>query len=376
MNFPAQIISEINKFRINPKSIQQRLQIFKLGLSRLRSNDPFLNEIDSFIKETNKMFPMRPLHKNETLTKVAKKEIEIFIKNEDLYAKFIYGDNLKGIIPDYYLNENCCLISDYGFDEAGNLVNKILLNKIDKEKIGRKFLTKSKYTQIGIATAVKNSENYIIIILAENEAKMRSNIPLPEGDLTELKQAFDFFDIYKRGEIYPKIIFENLIELGYHKTNPQLVEIIQGFLINSDNDIVDFPIFANHIVREITDKRTNDGIRIIFELFVDDFEKDTISILKMKKILCELEDENGINELNNILNFKDNKNARLNYNQFYHYMKRTYGSDEIAQKVQKIQRMLGKNPSKALETIMETNESSISDNRSVENYVNGKNKEK
>ena len=376
MNFPAQIISEINKFRINPKSIQQRLQIFKLGLSRLRSNDPFLNEIDSFIKETNKMFPMRPLHKNETLTKVAKKEIEIFIKNEDLYAKYIYGDNLKGIIPDYYLNENCCLISDYGFDEAGNLVNKILLNKIDKEKIGRKFLTKSKYTQIGIATAVKNSENYIIIILAENEAKMRSNIPLPEGDLTELKQAFDFFDIYKRGEIYPKIIFENLIELGYHKTNPQLVEIIQGFLINSDNDIVDFPIFANHIVREITDKRTNDGIRIIFELFVDDFEKDTISILKMKKILCELEDENGINELNNILNFKDNKNARLNYNQFYHYMKRTYGSDEIAQKVQKIQRMLGKNPSKALETIMETNESSISDNRSVENYVNGKNKEK
>ena len=376
MNFPAQIISEINKFRINPKSIQQRLQIFKLGLSRLRSNDPFLNEIDSFIKETNKMFPMRPLHKNETLTKVAKKEIEIFIKNEDLYAKFIYGDNLKGIIPDYYLNENCCLISDYGFDEAGNLVNKILLNKIDKEKIGRKFLTKSKYTQIGIATAVKNSENYIIIILAENEAKMRSNIPLPEGDLTELKQAFDFFDIYKRGEIYPKIIFENLIELGYHKTNPQLVEIIQGFLINSDNDIVDFPIFANHIVREITDKRTNDGIRIIFELFVDDFEKDTISILKMKNILCELEDENGINELNNILNFKDNKNARLNYNQFYHYMKRIYGSDEIAQKVQKIQRMLGKNPNKALETIMETNESSISDNRSVENYVNGKNKEK
>ena len=376
MNFPAQIISEINKFRINPKSIQQRLQIFKLGLSRLRSNDPFLNEIDSFIKETNKMFPMRPLHKNETLTKVAQKEIEIFIKNEDLYSKFIYGDNLKGIIPDYYLNENCCLISDYGFDEAGNLVNKILLNKIDKEKIGRKFLTKSKYTQIGIATAVKNSENYIIIILAENEAKMRSNIPLPEGDLTELKQAFDFFDIYKRGEIYPKIIFDNLIELDYHKTNPQLVEIIQSFLINSNNDVVDFPIFANHIVREITDKRTNDGIRIIFELFVDDFEKDTISILKMKKILCELEDENGINELNNIFNFKDNNNARLNYNQFYHYMKKTYGSDEITQKVQKIQRMLGKNPSKALETIMETNESSISDNRSVENSVNGKSKGK
>ena len=376
MNFTDQIISEINKFRINPKSIQQRIQLFKLGLSRLRSNDPFLKEIDTFISDINKMFPMRPLHKNETLTKIAKNEIEIFIKNENLYEKFIYGNNLKGIIPDYYLNENCCLISDFGFDEPASLVNKLLLNKIDKEKLGRKFLTKSKYTQIGIANAVKNSENYIIIILAENQAKMRSNIPLPEGDLTELKQAFDFFDIYKRGEIYPKIIFENLIELGYHKTNPQLVDIIQGFLINDNNDIIDFPIFANYIVNVINDKITNDGLRIIFELFVDDIEKDTISILNMKKILYELQDQNGINELNHILNIKNNNNARLNFNQFYHYMKRTYSCDEISQKVQKIQRMLGKNPSKTLETIQETNESSISDNRSIDNSVSGKNKEK
>jgi hypothetical protein len=57
-------------------------------------------------------------------------------------------------------------------------------------------------------------------------------------------------------------------------------------------------------------------------------------------------------------------------------MKRTYSCDEISQKVQKIQRMLGKNPSKTLETIQETNESSISDNRSIDNSVSGKNKEK
>ena len=367
MNFTDQIISEINKFRINPKSIQQRIQLFKLGLSRLRSNDPFLKEIDTFISDINKMFPMRPLHKNETLTKIAKNEIEIFIKNENLYEKFIYGNNLKGIIPDYYLNENCCLISDFGFDEPASLVNKLLLNKIDKEKLGRKFLTKSKYTQIGIANAVKNSENYIIIILAENQAKMRSNIPLPEGDLTELKQAFDFFDIYKRGEIYPKIIFENLIELGYHKTNPQLVEIIQGFLINSENDIVDFPIFANHIVREISDKRTNEGLRIIFELFVDDKEEDTISILNMKKIVTELGDENALNKINQMINTKNGINAKLNYEQFYHYMKRTYANDEIAAKVQQIQRMLGKNPTKILETIIETNESSLSERGSRDN---------
>jgi Ca2+-binding EF-hand superfamily protein len=367
MSFADHIISEINKFRINPKSIQQRLQIFKLGLSRLRASDPFLTEIQNFIDETNKMLPMRPLHKNETLCKVARKEIEIFAKNEEMYDSFLYGNDLKGIIPDYYLKENCSLIADCGADEAGTFVNKILVNKIDKEKIGRKFLTQPKYTQIGIATAIKNSENYIIVILAENEARMRSNIPLPDCDLTELKQAFDFFDIYKRGEIYPKIVLENLIDLGYHKTNPQLCEIIEGFLINGDDDIIDFPIFANHIVNEISDKRTNEGLRIIFELFVDDKEEDTISIGNMKKIVTELGDENALNKINNVINSKNGINAKLNYAQFYHYMKRTYANDEIAAKVQQIQRMLGKNPTKILETIIETNESSLSERGSRDN---------
>ena len=367
MSFADHIISEINKFRINPKSIQQRLQIFKLGLSRLRASDPFLTEIQKFIEETNKMFPMRPLHKNDILCKVARNEIEIFAKNEEMYDKFIYGNDLKGIIPDYYLKENCCLIADVGADEPGTFVNKILVNKIDKEKIGRKFLTQPKYTQIGIATAIKNSENYILVILAETQAKMRSNIPLPEGDLTELKQAFDLFDIYKRGEIYPKIVLEKLIELDYHKSNPQLVEIIEGFLINGDDDIIDFPIFANHIVREISDKRTNEGLRIIFELFVDDKEEDTISILNMKKIVTELGDENALNKINQMINTKNGINAKLNYEQFYHYMKRTYANDEIAAKVQQIQRMLGKNPTKILETIIETNESSLSERGSRDN---------
>ena len=257
--------------------------------------------------------------------------------------------------------------ADCGADEAGTFVNKILVNKIDKEKIGRKFLTQPKYTQIGIATAIKNSENYIIVILAENEARMRSNIPLPDCDLTELKQAFDFFDIYKRGEIYPKIVLENLIDLGYHKTNPQLCEIIEGFLINGDDDIIDFPIFANHIVNEISDKRTNEGLRIIFELFVDDKEEDTISIGNMKKIVTELGDEDALSKINQVINFKNGINAKLNYDQFYHYMKKTYANDEIAAKVQQIQRMLGKSPTKILETIIETNESSLSERGSRDN---------
>ena len=56
-----------------------------------------------------------------------------------------------------------------------------------------------------------------------------------------------------------------------------------------DNEKIDFPLFANHIINSITDKYSEDGIRTIFNLFVDDPRVDTISIINLKKSLRSLE---------------------------------------------------------------------------------------
>ncbi len=42
------VFTELNKFRENPLSVEKRLQSFKLGLSHLRANDPFIKEIEKF----------------------------------------------------------------------------------------------------------------------------------------------------------------------------------------------------------------------------------------------------------------------------------------------------------------------------------------
>ena len=53
--FERDIISEINSFRVNPKSIQHQLEVFQKGISRLRAKDPFLKEIDDFIKTIDRI---------------------------------------------------------------------------------------------------------------------------------------------------------------------------------------------------------------------------------------------------------------------------------------------------------------------------------
>ena len=121
-------------------------------------------------------------------------------------------------------------------------------------------------------------------VFAYKKAKKHSDMSLPNVDLTELKQAFDLFDVNHEEEISPKDTVEAMKSLGYDKKNPELYRIMKE-LDTPYNDTIDFPLFANHIVNAITDKYSEDGIRTIFNLFVDDPREDTISILNLKKII-------------------------------------------------------------------------------------------
>ena len=69
--FASGVITEINKFRENPLSVEKRLQSFKLVLSRLRVNDPFIREIENFIKDLGNLSKNLPLELNDTLCEVA-----------------------------------------------------------------------------------------------------------------------------------------------------------------------------------------------------------------------------------------------------------------------------------------------------------------
>ena len=203
--FEKEIFKEINNFRQNPKSIQHQIEVLGKGISRLRPNDPFLKEIDEFIRTIDRIPKMPPVVLNPTLNQVAKDEAKKYSRNESL--------------PEGFLSQNPGLIADSGADEAQTIVPKLLLNKIDKERKGRKILCTSDYTQVGIANTEFEGENYYVIIFAKNDVpktqakaqiqtqaqskvqsqpqvlsqseQIEGEPELPNIDLSELKQAFD-----------------------------------------------------------------------------------------------------------------------------------------------------------------------------------------
>ena len=322
--FAGGVLTEINKFRENPLSVEKRLQSFKLGLSRLRANDPFIREIENFIKDLGNLRKNPPFELNDTLCEAAQSQLDEFIRDPEGYKNYKSGEELTGIVPRHYLKEGPMLITDDGAEEPYEVLNKFLLNKLDPRQFGRKTLCSSDYTQIGLSHTQKDGDNYVICIFAYKKAKKQSDMALPEGDLTELKQAFDLFDVNHEEEISPKDTVEAMKSLGYDKKNPELYRIMKE-LDTPDNETIDFPLFANHIINSITDKYSEDGIRTIFNLFVDDPKEDTVSIINLKKIIEELGEEPSQREIDRLLDIKGSVNAKLTFAEFLDFMKKVYG---------------------------------------------------
>jgi len=164
--FARDVITELNKFRTNPKYVQHQCEIIRTGFSRLRAGDPFLTEIDVFVKELDSLKPLKTLEFNDVLAEAAKKELPNF-RGSPSYQKYKRTPALKGIVPDFYLAANPALCADDGAEEPINVLTKILLNKLDKYKEGRKILCDPTFTQVGIAHEVFDEENMVVMIFSQ-----------------------------------------------------------------------------------------------------------------------------------------------------------------------------------------------------------------
>ena len=326
MQFEKDLFKEINSFRQNPKSIQHQIEVLGKGISRLKPNDPFLKEINDFTSKINTIPKMPPLALNQTLSLIAKDEAKKYSRNESTYNPYLTGDQLKGIVPEGFLSQNCGLIADSGADEPQTVVPKLLLNKMDKDKKGRKILCTPEYSQVGIANTEFEGENYYVMIFAKNDVKVvqeageQGEPELPNVDLSELKQAFDLYDHDGSQRIRIKECLEGLKLVDFDKTNPILYDIIKDL---ENEEFCSWPKFAFHVYSCITDRNTDEGLRTLFDLFIDDPEKDTITLDTFRQICKDVGDNVSDEELKNILEITTQSGNDISFDDFCQYMKLT-----------------------------------------------------
>ena len=315
--FAQNVLYELNKFRSSPKSIQHQCELVRKGFSRIRASDPFLNDIDFFLKQLDSMKQLPVLEFNEILSEAAKRELPSF-RGKRGYLKYRRSNGVKGIVPEYYLVASPALAADDGADDPINVLTKILLDKQDRLKEGRDILCDPQFTQVGIAHEVYDEENMIIMIFAREFISDEPKFELPFGNITELKKAFDILDVDGKEILNMNEIMETLDEMNFNKTDPTLYGIIKDL---SDREKCSWPKFAYEVNKKMTDRQSREGLRTIFNLFIDNPDKGTITFDTFKKICYEIECGLSEQELNDIFKIAASNGDEITFKEFEEYMK-------------------------------------------------------
>ncbi len=315
-NFAKSVLSELNKFRSSPKSIEHQCEVIRKGFSRIKPGDPFLNEIDYFVKELDTMQQLPQLQYNDILSEAAKRELPSFRGNRG-YIKYKRSDSIKGIVPEYYLVASPALAADDGADDPINVLTKILLDKQDTLKEGRDILCDPHFTQIGIAHEIFDNENRVIMIFATEYITDEPKFEIPFGNITELKRAFDILDEDGNQILRMNEIMETLKEMNFDKTDPTLYSIFKDL---SSKDKCSWPKFAYFANVRMTDRQSEEGLLTIFNLFIDNPTKRTITFETFKKICNEIEFRLSEKQLRDILQAATKNGNEITFEEFVEYM--------------------------------------------------------
>ena len=314
--FAQSVLDELNKFRTSPKSIQHQCEVIRKGFSRIKAGDPFLNEIDYFVKELDSMERLPVLEFNEILSEAAKRELPSF-RGKKGYQKYRRSGGVKGIVPEYYLVASPALAADEGADDPINVLTKILLDKQDRLKEGRDILCDPNFTQIGIAHEIFDQENKVIMIFATEYISDEPKFEIPFGNISELKKAFDILDEDGNQSLKMNEIMETLNEMKFDKTDPTLYSIFKDL---SNRDRCSWPKFAYYANVRMTDRETEEGLLTIFNLFIDNPEQKTITFETFKKICNEIECGISEKKLKEILKASTINGNEITFKEFFEYM--------------------------------------------------------
>ena len=145
---------------------------------------------------------------------------------------------------------------------------------------------------------------------------------LSQDEVDEIRQAFDLFDTNGTGRIDPKELKAAMQSLGFDTKNPTIFQLIAE--LDTAEAVkkggIDFDQFVEAINNKLGDKESKEGIRRIFDLFIDDPQSDTITLNSLRRIARELGEQMSNEELKDMLERASSNGTDLTFDEFYDIM--------------------------------------------------------
>ena len=146
----------------------------------------------------------------------------------------------------------------------------------------------------------------------------RQNISSEENE--DLRQAFDLFDIKENGKIDPSEIKETMRQLGFDAKNPTIYKIIEDLDTeeSKSNGGITFAEFSGIMQKRLGDRESKEGVKRIFDLFVDDENAEYIPLESLKKIAKELGEKMSEDDLKEMIECATKNEGKLFFDDFYY----------------------------------------------------------
>ena len=149
-----------------------------------------------------------------------------------------------------------------------------------------------------------------------------TKVGLSGEEVDEIRQAFELFDTNGTGRIDPKELKAAMQSLGFDTKNPVIYQLIADLDTpeNAKKGGIDFNTFVEAINDKLGDRSSRDGVKRIFQLFIDDPSQDTITLSSLKRIAKELGEQMSADELRDMLERASSNGQELSFDEFYEIM--------------------------------------------------------
>jgi len=159
--------------------------------------------------------------------------------------------------------------------------------------------------------------------------KVKKQTPsnLNSEEVQEIRNAFELFDTNNTGKISPTDLKQAMQSLGFDTRNPTIYNMIAELETNdaAKQGGVSFDTFLDAVNYKLGDKESREGIRRIFDLFIDDPDTKTITINALKKVSKELGENMRPEELTEMLTRASKNGVEITFEEFYDIMtKKTF----------------------------------------------------
>jgi len=330
------VFNDINNIRARPESMVSRFKTVLFSFKGFgKQTDQLAVFIEEFIEKLPKMKKLPELKLINEIDLVAQALLQEYETSKTSLSNLPRRELENFAKPFIKKFGKISIICD-DQRQASLLLNKIILKKDDdKNFYGEKnsnylklFDPQMKYC--GIASKKIERLTFYVIVLVDEFEKVKKFNPdvVSQKELDEYRELFDLFDEDKDGMIIPKDFTKLLDNMGISKNMPSILKFGKYFNDPKFNRGIDFDGFVEAIV-EFGNLEGEEGIRRIFELYVDDFDQYTITLTGLKRIVKDLNVRELQDQIHDLFKYAINKEVDLSYQEFRDYIQRAVEEGKI-----------------------------------------------